>query len=153
MQTLETKVPPPVLAIAIGGTMKLYAYASPLQIDTSPLLAVIGVGLSQISAAIALLAFAGFAHARTTINPIRPSRASSLVTGGIFRFTRNPMCLSLLLLLIAYALRLASWVECLGPALFIAYVTRFQIIPEEAVLAQKFGAAFHAYRTRTRRWL
>ena len=153
MQTLETKIPPLVVAIAIGCTMKLCAYAWPLPIDSSPLLAVLGIGLCQLSAAIALLAFVTFAHARTTINPLDPSRASSLVTWGIFRISRNPMYLSLLLLLIAYALRLASWLECVGPALFVAYVTRFQIIPEEEILAQKFGAAFHAYRIRTRRWL
>jgi protein-S-isoprenylcysteine O-methyltransferase Ste14 len=153
MQALETRIPPLALAIAIGGAMKLYAYACPLAIDTSPLLAVLGIGLAQLSAAIALVAFATFAHARTTINPLDPSRASSLVTYGIYRISRNPIYLSLLLLLIAYALRLASWLECLGPVLFVAYVTRFQIIPEEEILAQKFGAAFLAYKTRTRRWL
>jgi protein-S-isoprenylcysteine O-methyltransferase Ste14 len=63
------------------------------------------------------------------------------------------MYLSLLLLLIAYAVRLGSWVEWLGPALFATYVTRFQIIPEERILAAKFGAAFVAYKSRTRRWI
>lgn len=153
MQNFETKIPAPVVAIVAGGIMKLYARTAQVSIDTSPVLAEVGIRLSQLSAVIALLAFASFGLARTTINPFDPSRASALVTGGIFRITRNPMYLSLLLLLIAYAVRLGSWVEWLGPALFAAYVTRFQIIPEERILAVKFGAAFLAYKSRTRRWL
>jgi len=133
--------------------MKLYALTAQVSIDTSPLLAEVGIRLAQLSAVIAILAFASFRLAKTTINPLDPSRASVLVTVGIFRITRNPMYLSLLLLLIAYAVRLGSWGEWLGPALFAAYVTRFQIIPEERILAVKFGAAYLAYRSRTRRWI
>jgi len=153
MQSLKTKVPPPVVALVVGGIMKLYAWAAQLPIDASPVLAEVGMGIAQISAVVALLAFGSFGLARTTINPLAPSRASSLITGGIFRITRNPLCLSLLLLLMAYAVRLGSWVEWLGPAMFVVYITRFQIIPEEEILAEKFGAAFLAYKSRTRRWL
>ena len=153
MHKLETKIPAPFIAIAAGGMMKLYARSAPVAIDTSPLFAEVGIRLAQLSAVIALVAFASFYIARTTINPLDPSRASALVTGGIFRITRNPMYLSLLLLLVAYAIRLGSWVEWLGPVVFAAYVTRFQIIPEERILAAKFGAAFLAYKSRTRRWI
>lgn len=150
---LETRIPAPVVAIAIAGTMKLYAHIAQISLDMFPVLVEAGTRLSQLSAAIAILAFASFALAKTTINPLDPSRASTLVTGGIYRFTRNPMYLSLLLLLIAYAVRLGSWVEGLGPVVFAIYVTRFQIIPEERILEAKFGAAFLAYKRRTRRWI
>jgi protein-S-isoprenylcysteine O-methyltransferase Ste14 len=153
MQRFETRIPAPVVAMAAGGSMKLYAHTAQVAIDTSPVLAEVGIRLSQFSAIIALLAFASTWLARTTINPFDPSRASALVTGGIFRITRNPIYLSLLLLLIAYAIRLGSWVEWLGPVLFSIYVTRFQIIPEERILTAKFGEAFLAYKRRTRRWL
>jgi len=153
MQHLETKIPAPVVALAAAAVMKLYARTARVQIDPTPALAGLGLGLAQLSALIALLAFTSFAVARTTINPLDPSRASRLVTGGIFRLSRNPMYLSLLMLLIAYAIRLGSWLEGLGPALFIVYVTRFQIIPEERILALRFDAAFSAYRQRTRRWI
>lgn len=153
MKRLETRVPAPVVALLLGALMKLYALLAPVAIDTSPLWAEVGIRLSQLSGALALVAFASFRLARTTINPLDPARASTLVTGGIFRVSRNPMYLSLLLLLVAYAVRLDSWVEWLGPALFAAYVTRFQIIPEERILAVKFGEAYAAYRNRTRRWL
>ncbi len=146
-------IPAPVIAMAVGSCMKLYALSAELAIDRSPALAEIGIYLAQFSAFVALLAFASFKLARTTINPLDPSRASALVTGGIFRITRNPMYLSLLLLLAAYAIRLGSWAEWLGPAVFAAYVTRFQIIPEERILALKFGPDFLAYKNRTRRWI
>jgi protein-S-isoprenylcysteine O-methyltransferase Ste14 len=153
VKQLETRVPAPVVALLLGALMKLYALLAPVPIDTSPLWAEVGIRLSQLSAALALVAFASFRVARTTINPLDPARASTLVTGGIFRLSRNPMYLSLLLLLVAYAVRLDSWVEWLGPVLFAVYVTRFQIIPEERILAVKFGEAYAAYRNRTRRWL
>ncbi|HJW24467.1 MAG TPA: isoprenylcysteine carboxylmethyltransferase family protein [Rhodocyclaceae bacterium] len=151
MQNLETKIPAPVVAIVVGSFMKLYAWMAQISIDNSSTLAEVGIRLSQLSAVIAILAFASFGVARTTINPLDPSRASTLVTGGVFRITRNPMYLSLLLLLVAYAVRLGSLVEWLGPALFVSYVTRFQIIPEERILAMKFGSAFLDYKDRTRR--
>jgi protein-S-isoprenylcysteine O-methyltransferase Ste14 len=146
-------IPAPIVAIIAGGMMKLYADAAGIQLDASPLRAEVGTLIGQLSAVIALLALLGFGLARTTINPLHPSRASTLVTGGIFRITRNPLCLSLLLLLVSYSLRLDSWAVWLGPAMFAAYITRFQIIPEEAVLAAKFGAAFQDYKRHTRRWI
>lgn len=153
LQNLETKIPAPIVAIAVGGLMMLYARIAEVSIDTSPVFAEVGTRISQLSAVIALFAFASFGLARTTINPLDPSRASALVTSGIYRITRNPMYLSLLLLLIAYAVRLGSLAEWLGPVLFAIYVTRFQIIPEERILEKKFGAAFLAYKSRTRRWI
>jgi protein-S-isoprenylcysteine O-methyltransferase Ste14 len=153
MKALETRIPAPVVAMALGGAMKAYAYTASVVIDASPVLAEIGVRIAELSAVIAILAFASLGLARTTFNPFDPSQASALVTGGIYRITRNPLYLSLLLLLIAYALRLASWIEALGPVLFVAYVTRYQIIPEERILAEKFGDAFRDYLSRTRRWL
>lgn len=148
-----TNIPAPIVAIVAGGMMKLYADAAGIPLDASPFRADVGILFGQLSAVIALLALVSFGLARTTINPLHPSRASTLVTGGIFRISRNPLCLSLLLLLVSYALRLDSWVVWLGPAVFAAYITRFQIIPEEAVLVVKFGAAFQDYKRHTRRWI
>jgi protein-S-isoprenylcysteine O-methyltransferase Ste14 len=153
MPRLTTNIPAPIVAIVAGAMMKLYAYAAAIPLDASPFRAEVGTFIGQLSAVIALLALASFGLARTTINPLEPARASTLVTGGIFRFSRNPLCLSLLLLLVSYAVRLDSWVVWLGPLVFATYITRFQIIPEENVLAAKFGTAFQDYKRHTRRWL
>ncbi len=153
MQFLETKIPAPVVAAIVAGAMLAYARWAGLVMDPTALHMVVGVGIAQVSAVIALVAAAGFWRAGTTINPLKPARASRLVTGGIFRVSRNPMYLGLLLLLVAYAVRLSALPVWLGPVFFVVYVTRFQITPEERVLSAKFGEAYQQYKARTRRWL
>jgi protein-S-isoprenylcysteine O-methyltransferase Ste14 len=104
------------------------------------------------------LGFAGsgiraFLRARTTINPVRIEEASHLVTGGIYGVTRNPMYVALSALLMGWACWLASpWVLA-GPLTFTLFIHRYQILPEERVLAAKFGPEYIAYCRRVRRWL
>lgn len=100
--------------------------------------------------AIALL---HFFRRRTTVNPLKPASAAALVTGGIFRFSRNPMYLGLATLLLAWAVYLGNLAALAGVALFVLYMNRFQIAPEERALEARFGAEYIAYRTRVRRWL
>ncbi|RZS56956.1 methyltransferase family protein [Sphaerotilus mobilis] len=152
-KTLDARIPAPVIALTIGLAMKGAVLAIGLRVDPSTWRMQLGVALSQLSALIALAALWTLWRARTTINPMQPHRASRLVTAGIYRLSRNPMYLSLLLLLSAYALRIDAVLTWLGPLAFWAYVTRFQILPEERVLADKFGPAYRDYRHRTRRWL
>lgn len=150
---LETKLPAPALALLLGAAMKWFALTHPEAIDTAAWRPVGGVACAVASGVIALAAFFTMRRARTTINPFEPARASQLVTSGPFRFTRNPLYLSLLLLLVGYALRLDAWFIWLAPVLFLAYVTRFQIQPEERALRQEFGSAYETYCGQTRRWL
>jgi len=76
-----------------------------------------------------------FLRARTTISPSEPSRSTSLVTSGVYSLTRNPMYLSLLLVLVAWAVYLSNLAAMVLIPCFAAYLTRFQIMPEERVLA------------------
>ena len=153
MRVLETKVPAPFVTVAIAGLMELLPHAIPLdEVIESVRQGVMAVTM-HLSALVALAAFIAFVQARTTINPMKPERASALVTGGIYRFTRNPMYLSLLLLLVAYATYLWTWGALAGPVLYVAYITRFQILPEERILTAKFGSEFEAYKRRVRRWI
>lgn len=95
-----------------------------------------------------------FRASRTTINPLRPERASSLVTGGVYQITRNPMYVGMLFLLLALGLYLAHWPALLlGPLAYVLYLNRFQIAPEERVLLGLFGEEYRAYTGRVRRWL
>lgn len=153
MRRLETKIPAPVVTIAIAAAMWLLPHAEPVA-DAVDVVRLAAIDLSMnLSALVAIAAFAGFWQARTTINPLQPERASVLVTHGIYRYTRNPMYLSLLLLLVAYASHLGCWAALAGPMAYVAYVTRFQILPEERVLLAKFGAEYEAYKRRVRRWI
>ena len=100
-----------------------------------------------------LLGLAAFRTLRTTVNPLKPERASALVTVGIYRITRNPMNVGMSLLLLAWAVCLSALLPFAGPALFVLYLTRFQIQPEERALKALFGEEYTAYAARVRRWL
>ncbi len=146
-------VPPPVqglLALAAMWSVSKIApglnFAFPGQRGVA--LAFIGAGI-----AIELIAGGAFVAAKTTVNPLKPERASRLVTGGLYRISRNPMYLGLLLLLTGLALWFGNPLNIAVLALFVWYVTTFQIRPEEDALAEKFGAEFDAYRAKVRRWI
>jgi protein-S-isoprenylcysteine O-methyltransferase Ste14 len=109
-------------------------------------LAALGVAFS-VSGALA------FARAKTTKNPMKPQAATSLVVAGVYKITRNPMYLGLSLLLLAWAVFLWSAWALLGPIIFVGYISRFQIAPEERVLASLFGSEYSAYKAKVRRWL
>ena len=78
---------------------------------------------------------------------------TQLVTSGVYRYTRNPMYLGMACLLLAWAVYLQNPLALLGVPLFMAYITQFQIKPEERMLVKLFGDAFIRYRQQVRRWL
>ena len=153
MSSLELKVPPPLVALLFGLAMWL---AAPL---VAPVAAPFGlrvgiaVAVACVGAVFGIGAMVSFRRAETTMNPLKPDTASSLVTGGVFRYTRNPMYLSLLLYLLGWAVYLSSWLALLFLPVFVLYINRFQIAPEERALSALFGQEFAAYQGRVRRWL
>jgi len=176
MTSLEHKIPPPVVGALVAGAM--------WWMSSSGTLPAVPTGFRY--AAVALLVIAGltidvlgllaFRASRTTINPLKPERASALVTGGVYRLTRNPMYVGMehcgpsigdlagdggghpttfgqrLEALHFFDIGLAPW-PFVGPVIFILYITRFQIRPEERVLQRIFGDEFARYVARVRRWL
>lgn len=114
---------------------------------------VLTAAISLAGGCISLAGILSFRRARTTVNPLKPKNTSSLVTLGIYRFTRNPMYLGLLLVLLAWAVFLSSAWAIVGPVAFVLYINRFQIAPEERVMATMFGASYAQYKARVRRWL
>ncbi len=113
----------------------------------------IAIGLLMIGSAILLAAVLDFSRNETTVNPLEPEQAETLVVSGLFRFTRNPMYLGMALLLFAWALYLANALAIIGPVLFVVSITALQIKPEEEVLGKIFGQDYAEYRKRVRRWL
>jgi protein-S-isoprenylcysteine O-methyltransferase Ste14 len=113
----------------------------------------LAVTLACTGAAFGISAMAWFRRAKTTMSPIKPADASRLVTSGVYRLTRNPMYLSLVLYLLAWAAYLSSWLALLVLPLFAMYIQRFQITPEERALSSLFGPEYAAYKQRVRRWL
>jgi protein-S-isoprenylcysteine O-methyltransferase Ste14 len=102
------------------------------------------------------LTFAGvmsFRQARTTMNPMQPQAAAALVRSGVYRVSRNPMYLGLLLVLLAWTAFLSTLWTALGPLVYVLYINRFQIAPEERILSAKFGASYTEYKASVRQWL
>ena len=114
---------------------------------------VVALAIATLGIAIALAGVLEFRRARTTVDPTAPSKSTSVVTSGIYRFTRNPMYLGFLLVLAGWAAYLSNPVVLLGPAFFVFYMNRFQIIPEERILKSRFGAPFERYLGAVRRWV
>lgn len=101
---------------------------------------------------IALVALIQFFRKSTTINPHKPQNTSGLVTSGIYNYTRNPMYLALLLVLIAFGLYLRNAFNAITIAVFVYYINHFQIYPEEKILEKKFGKEYRLYLKAVRRW-
>ncbi len=150
---LELKIPPPVVAL----TLALFMWLTPAVLGSEqipyPARALGAFVLACVGQGIAIAGMLAFRRAKTTVSPVKASLASSLVVSGVYRYTRNPMYLGLLLTLLAWAAFLASPSAALWVVAYVLYITRFQIVPEERVLGSLFGAEYEAYKVRVRRWL
>lgn len=153
MKSLELKVPPPAVVLVIVVLMWLLSRMAPALNFEFAAGSLIGSVLALIGIATAVAGVVTFARAKTTVNPTTPQAASSLVSGGIYRVTRNPMYLGLLLILTAWALYLSNVLTFLLLPVYLLYITRFQIVPEERALTARFGRDFAAYQSRVRRWI
>jgi protein-S-isoprenylcysteine O-methyltransferase Ste14 len=153
MATLELKIPPPAALLVVAGAMWGVSLAGPSFGLGDPMRDVVAGTVGLVGAGIDLFSAISFRLARTTVNPMRPEKSSALVTSGAYRFSRNPMYVGLVFVLVAWAVFLGSAWALAGPLAFALYIDRFQIAPEERVLAATFGAAYVAYKSSVRRWL
>jgi protein-S-isoprenylcysteine O-methyltransferase Ste14 len=153
MSVLELRVPPPIVALVLALLMWLTPAIAGLVQMPSTARVICAVVLVCIGQSIGIAGMVAFRRAKTTVNPVKASLASSLVVEGVYRYTRNPMYVGLLLTLSAWAVFLANPFAVLWVVVFVLYITRFQIIPEERVLVSLFGAEYEAYKGRVRRWV
>ncbi len=152
---LELKIPP-LLALAIFVAIVIgIASLAPLRS--------FNVSFTGRYLASALLAIAGaatavagvieFRRSKTTVNPLTPQAATTVVASGIFTYSRNPMYVGMALVLLAVVVLSGSVVALVCVPAFCAYLTQFQIKPEERMLEQVFGTRYAVYMTEVRRWL
>ena len=153
MRSLELKIPPPAVGLVTALLMWLASQAVPSFTWPSAVRIAAAIVLVAIGACITIAGVVSFMRARTTINPVKPSSASSLVITGIYRFTRNPMYLGSLFILLGWAVFLANVLAFLLLPGFVLYINRFQITPEETALSGIFGSEFATYKANVRRWL
>jgi protein-S-isoprenylcysteine O-methyltransferase Ste14 len=153
VRSLELKVPPLIVWLVFGGLMWGVARLAPGISSRIPASAAIAVALAALGVATAVAGVVAFRRKQTTVNPLDPSASSSIVTDGVYRFSRNPMYLGFLLVLAGWATYLGNAGAALLLPLFVAYMNAFQIKPEERALFAKFGSEFAQYLSRVRRWL
>jgi protein-S-isoprenylcysteine O-methyltransferase Ste14 len=150
---LELRFPPLALTLAFAALMVAADRMAPALALVGLHARVAGTATVLIGGLICLTGVRQFRAHATTVNPLAPDRSSVLVTNGIYRHTRNPMYLGFVVVLIGLGTILGSLLALALLPLFIAYLSRFQIVPEERILSDKFGAPYRAYLEHVPRWL
>lgn len=148
--TLENRIPPPVVAIGCGAL--IYLLRDHFRVQSGFKIYVAAV-IFFASIAVMVLAIREFRRARTTVNPLRPETASSLVQSGVFSRSRNPMYLGLFGILLAWTVYLGAPAGVAVLALFVVWMNLLQIRPEEKAMAALFDDDFTQYCRQVRRWL
>ena len=152
MPSLEARVPPPAVMLLIAVLMWAVARAAPslhFDVPGHNWLAIVLVAVGFLTGTSGVVTFL---RAKTTVDPTKP-RASSLVTWGIYAISRNPMYLGGLIMLLGWAIFLLNPLAFVFLPLYVLYINRFQIAPEERALTSLFGETYVAYQMRVRRWL
>ena len=111
----------------------------------------VGIGLIFAALANAMLAILSLRRARTAVDPRHPTTA--IVASGPFRYTRNPLYLSLVGLFIGLSACMDSLTMLSFVIPFVLVLTHGVIVREEHYLAIKFGQEYRDYRNKVRRWL
>ncbi|MBS0580787.1 MAG: isoprenylcysteine carboxylmethyltransferase family protein [Proteobacteria bacterium] len=153
MPSFRARIPPPALLVIFALGMAVLASALPRLAMSDAARLGLGGTLAAVALILNVSSFLAFRRAGTTFNPVNPGLATSLVTTGIYRFSRNPMYLCLSVMLCEWAVYLSSAWALVGVAGFMIYTDRLQIIPEEQALQELFGDAYSQYRSQVRRWL
>lgn len=153
MKSLELKIPPPVYALGIAGLMWLLNHYIPVAHWIASPWNKLGLAIIVLAILLDSSSLYLFIKKHTTINPMHPDHTRDLVTTGLYRYTRNPMYVGLLVILTGFAILLGSATPFLVLPLFYWLITTFQIKPEERILEQKFGKKYLDYKNRVKRWL
>lgn len=150
---MQLKIPPPVIGLLTAISMwAVNRYFPDLRLAT-PFLPALGLTLALCGLTIEFVSVFLFFRAKTTVNPLSPQNSRSLVTKGLYQYSRNPMYLGMLLLLMGFGLWQGQPLGLFFLIGFVWYITRFQIKPEEEILSGLFHDEYRSYCQRVRRWL
>ena len=148
---MNNKIPPPIIALvcALGILFSKPFFREYSNVNNSS----ISILFFLIGIACFFFAIKLFKKHNTTISPLKPEKATSLIVSGIYMYSRNPMYLGMLFILISTYIRFNIIGGIISISTFIIYITKFQIIPEEEQLKRIFGEKFLNYKKKTRMWL
>ncbi len=152
---MTNKIPPPIVAIVTASLMWVISKLIPVGLFDLPMGLQVWVFVFFAFTGITLMLTGVFAFrkSKTTLNPFEPEQASSLILSGIYQKTRNPMYLGMLLILFGWAIFLGNAAAFLVLPVFVIFMNKFQILPEEKALEKLFGQEFSDYLLSVRRWI
>ena len=148
---LDHKIPPPIVTLIFIGL--IFGSTNYVAADIFPSQNFISLATLLIGLGFMFLGVREFKKLQTTVNPLNPEAATSLVTSGVFSVTRNPMYLGMSFILLATSIFSGAWLGLLLILIFMGYITLFQILPEERAMQDLFGETFEDYKARVRRWI
>jgi len=150
---MKNIIPPPIVLLLFGIAMWFVAHSEFAYPVAIPYALAVAIVIAAAGITVGAIAIRQFSAAKTTVNPLHPEKATSLVDSGIFAKTRNPMYVGLFLDLSAWAIWLQSMSNLLLLLAFVLYITYLQIKPEEAAMRKVFGQTYADYCERVRRWI
>jgi len=153
MKRLQHKIPPPIITLVIALMMWGLHLLLPIRSVNFSILFYFGILCILAGLSLDIVSFLDFRKSDTTVNPLSPERATSLVIEGFYRFTRNPMYLGMLLILIGIAMLFASLSSFILLPIFVVLMNSLQIIPEEQALEKIFSQEYLDYKKKVRRWI
>lgn len=145
------KIPPPILVIIL--TSLVYFSSTKLELIYLPYRQIVSVIILIIGLIIIVSPVVDFIKSKTTVNPVKFKNVNRLVTTGIYRYSRNPMYLGMILIIISTTIYYLNFLSVFSPLIFYIWINKFQINREEIFLEDKFGSEYLKYKSKTRRWI
>lgn len=146
-----SKIPPPLVVLIL--VISTFFSSKKIDLIQIPLQSLISIFILSIGILILLNPVLKFKKSKTTINPIKFNKVNKLVTSGIYKYSRNPMYLGFLIIVISSSIFYLNIYSILTPLFFYLWINRFQIKREEVFLTEKFGEDYLSYKKKTRRWI
>ena len=145
------KIPPPILVLIL--VVSNYFSSRKIDLIHLPNQDIISIIILLIGMLILINPIFKFIKSKTTIDPIKFKKVNKLITSGIYKYSRNPMYLGLLMVVISTSIFYLNFFSITTPFLFYCWINRFQIKREEIFLTEKFGKEYMSYKTKTRTWI
>lgn len=145
------KIPPPLLVIIL--TSLVYFSSTKLELIYLPYRQMISTLILIIGLIIIISPVANFIKSKTTVNPVKFENVNRLVTTGVYKYSRNPMYLGMIMIIISTTVYYLNFVSVFSPLIFYIWINKFQISREEIFLEDKFGDDYLKYKSKTRRWI
>ena len=145
------KIPPPILVIIL--TSLVYFSSTKLELIYLPYRQIVSVVILIIGLIVIVSPVVDFIKSKTTVNPVKFKNVNRLVTTGIYRYSRNPMYLGMILIIISTTVYYLNFLSVFSPLIFYIWINKFQINREEIFLEDKFGSEYLKYKSKTRRWI